>query len=109
MSKAQKPPKTPPVPTPSDDPGTPDAQPRCWYFSPDEPSAICPELNIGEAVRGNHIGSQIQINSERGFVGLVPKNETREIIEHVQATRKRLVGQVLSKDGTELILELCAI
>lgn len=109
MSKAPRPPKTPPTPTPSDNPGTPEMEPHCWQLVPEEQSQIGQKLTVGDAVRGNQIGNRIQVNSNLGFVGYVPANEAGEIIRYLRGTKRRLVGQVLSNSDGVPLLELCAI
>jgi hypothetical protein len=108
MSKSPKPPKTPPIPTPSDHPVDPNPEPRCWQFIPKEQSTISPKLRVGDAVFGTPIQSRIQVNGNFGFIGYAPATEAREMIEHTKGSRKRLIGQVLA-NAPNLLVQLCGI
>mgnify|MGYP003579415106 CR=1 FL=1 len=109
MGKGPRPPKLPPVPTPSDDPGIPEDEPRCWRFTPEEQSVIVSGLNVADPVFASNVGLRIHVSSASGFVGYVPKKAAEEMIGYLQHTGKRLVGLVLENENANLRVELCAV
>ena len=107
MSKGPKPPQPPPIPTPSDS-RPPENNPICWQFTPIDQSPVASQLVSDSSLLGSVVNTRVQITSEIGFVGFVPDQEGKEMVDHIRNSKKRLVGHVLSIDA-DLIVELCAI